>query len=70
MTIYTDASANPTLGWGIYVPDQGLWSYGQWDPHFFQEYQPSIDFLEMYVMLIILDVKRHQIENHYLQFFS
>ena len=70
MTIYTDAFANPNLGWGIYITEQGLWSYGRWDPQFFRQYQLSIGFLEMYVMLIFLDVKRHQLENHHLQFFS
>ena len=40
------------------------------DPVFFTEYHPSIDFLEMYVILIFLDSKRKEIENHHLQFFS
>ena len=70
MTIFTNASANPKLGWGIYIPATGIWSYGRWDPQFFQDYQPSIDFLEIYVILIFLDIKRHSIENHHLQFYS
>ena len=32
MTIFTGASANPKLGWGIYVPETGIWSYGRWNP--------------------------------------
>ena len=47
MTVFTNASANPQLGWGIYVPGKSWWSYGKWDPAFFKCYQPSIDFLEM-----------------------
>ena len=70
MVIYTDTSANPNLGWGIYVPSHKWWLYGRWDPVFFMEYHLSIDFLKMYVILIFLDSKGKEIENHHLQFFS
>ena len=70
MTVFTDASAKSELGWGIYVPQKGWSSYGKWDPVFFKCYQPSIDLLEMYTILIIIDIKKHQLENCYIQFFS
>ena len=70
MTVFTNVSANPQLGWGIYVPEKGWWSYGKWDPVFFKCYQPSTDFLEMYTILIFIDIKKHQLENCYIQFFS
>ena len=69
MTVFTNASANPQLGWGICIPGKGWWSYGKWDPAFFKCYQPSIDFLKMYTILIFINIKKHQLENCYIQFF-
>ena len=69
MEVYTDASANPNLGWGIYVPSHGYWSYRRWDPQFFDQYHPSIDFLEMYAILIFIDIKANDLQNYHLHFF-
>ena len=69
MSVFTDASANPKLGWGIYIPSHGYWSYGRWDQQFFKQYQPSIDFLEMYAILIFLDIKAKNLQNYHLHFF-
>ena len=41
----------PLLGWGTFFPAQGLWMYQKWDPVWFWEYNPSIDFLELYALL-------------------
>ena len=49
--LYTDAAGNPALGWGAYLPSQGLWMFQQWDKHWFNEFKPSIDFLELYALL-------------------
>ena len=57
MVVYSDASANPKLGWGVYVPIKGWWSYGQWNSHHMQMNNPSIDFLEMFAILVFLDMK-------------
>ena len=51
MEVFTDAAGNPLLGWGAFFPAQGLWMYQQWDSVWFQEYNPSIDFLELYTLL-------------------
>ena len=32
ISIFTDASANPNLGWGTFTPATGQFSFGQW-PH-------------------------------------
>ena len=69
MEVYTDASANPNLGWGIYVPSHGYWSYRRWDQQFFDQYHPSIDFLEMYTILIFIDIKAKDLQNYHLHFF-
>ena len=51
LELYADTSGNPQLGWGAYLPTQGLWMFQQWDTQWFQEFQPSIDFLELYALL-------------------
>ena len=37
--------------------------------NFFKQYEPSIDFLEMYAILIFLDIKAKDLQNFHLQFF-
>ena len=69
MEVYTYVSANPDLGWGIYVQSHGYWSYRRWDKQLFKQYEPSIDFLEMYAILIFLDIKAKDLQNFHLQFF-
>ena len=49
--VFTDVVGNPLLDWGTFFPAQGLWMYQKWDPVWFQEYNPSIDFLELYALL-------------------
>ena len=48
---FIDVTGNPLLGWGTFFPAQGLWIYQKWDPVWFQEYNPSIVFLELYALL-------------------
>ena len=69
ISVFMDASINPKLGWGIYVPPHRCWSHGRWDQQFFQQYQPLIDFLEMYATLIFLDIKAKDLQNYHLHFF-
>ena len=49
--LFTDAAWNAKLDWGAWLPHLGLWMYGQWEEEFFQKFQPSIDFLELYALL-------------------
>ena len=44
LQVFTDASANPKLGWGVYTPTKGWWSYGQWTQEFFDDFNPSLTF--------------------------
>ena len=50
--VFSDATGNPLLRWGAFFPAQGLWMYQKWDLVWFQEYNPSIDFLELYALLV------------------
>ena len=49
--LFADASGNPALGWGAWLPFKGAWMYSQWDFQFFMDFLPSIDFLELYALL-------------------
>lgn len=70
LSVFTDASANPNLGCRVNTPSTGWWSYGQWDPQFFSQFNSSIDFLKMYAILIFLEAKRSQLADYQLRFFS
>lgn len=70
ITVFTDASANPKLGWGIYVPKTGCRSYGQWNVQYIIQNSPSIDFLEIYAILVFLDMKGPELLDTFLFFKS
>ena len=44
--MYSDASANPKLGFGALCQSEYL--YGKWDENFIRTHKPSIQFLELY----------------------
>ena len=48
--MYSDASRNFELGFGAYCGSE--WSYGQWDRSFMEWYEPSIEYLELYALLV------------------
>ena len=70
LVVYSDALANPNLGWGVYIPSNRWWSYGQWDAEFVITTSPSIDFLKMYVVLIFLDMKGVDLRDSIIYFKS
>ena len=49
--LYADVLGNPSLGWGAFLPTKGLWMFQQWDQEWFHQFNPSIDFLELYALL-------------------
>ena len=48
--IFTDATAAVALGWGAWSGT--AWMYDTWDPQFMERYNPSIDFLELYAVVV------------------
>ena len=50
LDMYSDASRNFRLGFGAYCGSE--WSYGQWDESFCKEKQPSIEYLELFAVLV------------------
>ena len=49
--LYANTSGNPSLGWGAFLPSKGLWMFQQWEQEWFHQFNPSIDFLELYALL-------------------
>ena len=49
--LFADASGNFNFGWGAWLPHVGAWMQAQWDVDFFNKFNPSIDFLELYALL-------------------
>ena len=45
--VFMDAATTEHLGWGAWWDKAWMWD--QWDAHFMQQHQPSIDFLENYL---------------------
>ena len=52
LEVFSDASANITLGWGAWCGKKWIW--GGWDQTFFHVYNPSIDFLELYTVVVAI----------------
>ena len=48
--MYSDASRNFSLGFGAYCGPE--WTWGQWDRHFMEEKEPSIEFLELFAVTV------------------
>ena len=47
-----DASANPDLGWGAWYDQE--WMCQKWDKDFLDQNKPSIDFLELYAVVVVV----------------
>ena len=52
--LFADASGNASLGWGAWLPHIGVWMHAQWELEFFENFNPSIDSLELYALLASL----------------
>ena len=49
--LYTDSSANGTLGFGGVMLSQRKWIFGQWPANFVSKYHPSIEYLELFAVV-------------------
>ena len=52
LEVFSDASANITLLWGAWFGKKWIW--GGWDQTFFHVYNPTIDFLKMYTVVVAI----------------
>ena len=49
MSSHSDASKNVSLGFGATFQDK--WLFGQWEPGYIQQNNPSIEYLELYALI-------------------
>ena len=50
LNFYSDASLNARLGFGVIF--QNRWTYGRWSESFIRQQKPSIEFLELYALVV------------------
>lgn len=51
--LFSDASrAEKGKGFGCYFRETGEWTYQVWEPNFIEQYDPSIQFLELYAQVV------------------
>ena len=48
--MFSDASRNPLLGFGCIC--ENSWTYAQWPKIFVEQFEPSIEFLELYAVVV------------------
>ena len=59
--MFSDASKNPTLGYGGICGDS--WMFRQWDENFLQIHDPSIAYLELYALTATILNWVHRFKN-------
>lgn len=68
---YCDSTANARLGFGCYY--DGRYAYATWDmsePGLIERYNPSINFLELYAIVVSVELWGHLISNRRVVIFS
>ena len=68
--LFADASGNVNLGWGAWLPHVGAWMHAQWEVDFFNRFNPSINFLELYALLARVVTWVLHLTNHTVLFCS
>ena len=48
LNFYSDATRNPLLGFRAFF--NGKWLFGQWEPGYIEQHQPSIEYVELYAL--------------------
>ena len=62
VSFYTDASANKILGFGGVLKNTH-WFYNQWEQGFVDICNPSIEYLELYIVLVGLNLWAEHFQN-------
>ena len=61
LCFYSDASAKVTLGFGAIFNSK--WIYGQWEPGFIKQCNPSIEYLELFALTVAVLTWEEYLEN-------
>ena len=63
LQIFADAAGNATLGFGCIFPEKGIWVYAYWPLGFFKQQTPSISLLELYAIVITVEMWAHLLQG-------
>ena len=61
LNFYSDASANADLGYGVIF--NSLWTFNQWEPRYIREFNPSIEYLELFALTAGILTWGHMLKN-------
>ena len=61
--IFADATGNAMLGFGCIFPEKGIWAYACWPLGFFKQQTPSISLLELYAIVIAVEMWAHLLQG-------
>ena len=59
--MFSDAAKNKKLGFGAIC--QNSWTFSQWDPDFIEDCDPSIEYLELFAVLVGVKNWLHRFQN-------
>ena len=65
--VFSDASGNCNLGFGAYLPETQEWFYGRWPVRFFKIRKPSINLLELYAIVLAVDVWKNHFRGQHIR---
>ena len=61
LDFFTDPSASPVLGFGCYYNKR--WTFSQWITSFIRKYEPNIEFLELFALLVATFTWSNRLRN-------
>ena len=70
LQIFADAAGNATLGFGCVFPEKGIWAYAHWPLGFFKQQTPSISLLELYAIVIAVEMWAHLLQGKQIRLHS
>ena len=65
--IYADCVGCATKGFSCIFPEQGLWAFGPWPREFFCQRKPNIMLLELYAIVVVVDIWASLLRNKHVR---
>ena len=65
--IYADSAGCATKGFGCIFPEKGLWTFGAWPREFFIQRKPNIMLLELYAIVVAVDMWAPLLRNKHVR---
>ena len=70
LEVVADAAGSAHLGWGAWLPHTSHWIYSKWETEVFDVLNLSIDFLELYALLVAVVTWAPTLMDHVVLFRS